>query len=877
MKEMQRQLLLRTVAVAALAVLAIADTIQTVYPAKDDVVSDCPLFQWLSCPSCDESGYTVTIKSTTTGNTITKTSRLTTLYPTPEDDSSLLDIGSYTWQVTQGSIQSAEIPFQICTKSCLPPKVKNNINNTLAGFTFSATGGKTFVETRSEIKFRLTTEKGEEKNVTFLPVTGTKILSLTHDNNNDGVTEGTATAELHLSRGDNILTMRYVLYSAGEEPMKIEILDSSDSVVRTVGCITRSGNGCHASGTTNDRLVNGDWEQVIFSFDPLPEGETYKLRFTMVKNATIAGAVPAFVNDIVLGQCSTLEDRNAFTNMEYCIFCKDAGLYVPKTRKCAECNKIQSQSACCASIDYCTACLSSGACEATTTSTCKSEAQCETLNARETCLDTVTESKRKDCMWCPIDGKCFFHTDYKTNCSQCSSFKSSDTCPSSECQWCPISRRCVGNTETCPSCESIAPASCTLANTDNECQYCTAKRECLQKDAECTQECSGLNTSSKCSANVDCQWCSASEACFEKRIPCKQCASMNLNSSCGNLPGCYYCGTGYCGMMGEECPTCGTRAKDVCTFEGEQTLLCKFCPSNRTCMDNSTICDTCSKVTDQSVCNQYQGCSFCISKGECMDVDETCEQCARMSMGQCAKFPTGCCWSQKDNRCYNFGSTECEGGLSAAYIALIAVAAVVVVALIVVAIVVPICCCRKDKNDQGIALSQTGTSIVVLPEGEASFVAPESLQTVAIDPNAAAAGAAATPVSVGPADASAAQVTVMSQQQASQMSPTDMQSMMAQQQQQMNVMMSSMLAQQQQMSAMMMNPMMMNSMAMGGMNGMNGMGGMNSMNGMGGMGGMNSMGGMNGMSMDMSMMGTAGVPAPPEQPGQVPPPPPTSS
>ena len=861
MKEKQRRLLLGTVAVAALFVAATADTIATVFPAVDDVVNDCPMFQWYACASCDESEYTVTIKSTETGNVITKRSRMTTIAATPEDDSSLLDVGNYTWQVTQGSITSAEIPFQICIKSCLPPKVSNKVDNTLSGFSFT-----TFAKKVSEAKFTVSTNQSGTKDIQFNPVDGSQILSMTHDHKNDGTTLGTATAQLKVSRGDNILALRYVFFSTLAYPLTIEILDSNNNVLRTVGCIDEVGDKCQKSETP---LTDEKWGKVLFEFDPLPERPTYRLRFTMEKNET-SSTVVVLVNDIVVGQCSTLEDRHAIDSPKSpCKKCDDAGLYIPQNRTCAMCIDVEGQSTCCASMDYCTACLSTGACEVTTTSTCKSEAQCESLTTEEACLDTTYESKRKDCRWCPIDKKCFFHADYDTSCSKCSSFSSSDTCPSSECQWCPISRRCVGNDETCPSCNSISEKSCTLAKTDNECQYCTAKSECLQKDEECTQVCPGLSTLSDCNANKDCAWCPASEVCTEKRIPCMQCAAMNLNSTCHDFPGCGFCDTGYCRATTEVCPTCSGRNSSVCTLERGQTLWCKYCPSNRTCMDNATRCDTCSKVTDKDVCNEYSGCTFCVSTNQCQDVDETCEQCGRMSMGQYAKFPTGCCWSQKENRCHNYGSKECKSGLSAAYIALIVVAAVVVVALIVVAIVVPICCCRKDKGDQAIALSQTGTSIVVLPEGEASFVAPESLQTIAVDPNAAPAGAAATPVSVGPADASVAPVTMVSQQP-NQISPADMQSMMAQQQQQMNVMMSSMLAQQQQMSAMMMNPMMMNSMAMGGMNGMN------SMNGMGGMNGMNSMG-MNGMPMDMSMMGTAGVPAPPDQPGQAPPVPPPSS
>lgn len=861
-KDKQRRWLLSAVAVAALVVASTADTITTVYPGKDDVVSDCPSFQWYSCASCKEAEYTVKITSVSTGATIIRTSRTTTLEAKPEDDSELLDIGEYTWQVSQGSITSAVIPFRICSKSCLPPKVDNKVDNTLERFTFT-----TFARKTTGAKFTVTKESGEVLNVLFSPVAGTQILDMTHHYRNNGTTLGTATEQFKVSRGDNILTMRYVYYSNSTYPLNIEILDSSNNVVRKIGCIGNEGSGCTVTTTA---LVDEKWGNVFFYFDPLPEKATYKLRFSIEKENEmgLTSSVVVLMNDIVLGQCSSLEDRNSFPTLSQCQKCSEPGLWIPENRTCATCTDIKSDSACCASIDYCTACLSTAKCEATSVSTCKSDAQCESLSTRESCLDVTIDSKRKDCRWCPIDKKCLFHADFEASCSKCSSFSSSSTCPSSECQWCPVTRRCVPNDETCPSCESVMKDSCTLAHTDNECQYCTAKSACLQKDAECTNECTGLSTLLDCSANTDCAWCSSSEACFERRIPCKTCAAMNLNSSCGSFPGCRYCETGFCRTKTDSCPTCGGRAEGVCSQQGEQTLLCKFCPSNRTCMDSAATCDTCSKVTDSTACNSYAGCTFCISTNMCQDSNETCEQCARMSMGQCAKYPAGCCWSQKSSHCFDLGATECESGLSAAYIALIAVAAVVVVALIVVAIVVPICCCRKDKNDPGIALSQTGTSIVVLPEGEASFVAPESLQTVALDPNAAA-----TPVSVAPADASATPVTMMSQQP-NQISQADMQTMMAQQQQQMNVMMSSMLAQQQQMSAMMMNPMMMNSMGMNGMAGMNSMGGMGGMNSMGGMNGMN---GMNGMSMDMNMMGTAGVPAPPDQPEQTPPPPPPSS
>lgn len=837
-------MLLNAVAVAALVVAATADTIPTVFPGKDDVVSDCPSFQWYACASCDESEYTVTIKSSDTGSVITKTSRVTTIAATPEDDSSLLDVGHYTWQVKQGNFTSAEIPFQICTKSCLPPKVSNKVDNTLASFVTTA-----FVKKLNSAKFQVKNNKSEIVEVQFTALPGSQILYLTHDANSDGAV-GSATAQLKVSRGDNIMTLRYVFFSNHDQPIMVEILDLSNNVVRTLACINRDGsNGCQKTETP---LTDEKWGRVMVPFDPLPEKATYRLRLSIEKESGMEDTVVALVNDIVIGQCSTLEKRNVISALELCNMCEDAGMYVPANRTCTGCGEAPRLSTCCASIDYCTACLSTSSCEATATSTCKSDAQCEVLTTRETCLDTSIDSKRKDCKWCPIDKKCFFHADYETNCSRCSSFSSSGTCPSSECQWCPISRRCVEKDEMCPSCNSISEPACTLANTDNECQYCTAKSECLQKDEECTQECPGLTTSSDCNTNTDCLWCPASEACTEKRIPCLQCAAMNLNSSCSSFRGCTYCSTGYCGTKNEKCPTCSGREPDVCTYAGGQTLSCKYCTSSQTCMDNATTCDTCSKVTDKDACSQHPGCTFCVSKNECQDSDETCEQCARLTMGLCAKFPAGCCWSQKDDHCHDYGSAECESGLSAAYIALIVVAAVVVVALIVVAIVVPICCCRKDKGDQAIVLSQTGASIVVLPEGETSLVAPESLQTVAIDPNAAPSTAAPV-VSVSPADASVAPVTMMSQQP-NQMSPADMQSMMAQQQQQMNVMMSSMLAQQQQMSAMMMNPMMMNSMGMNGMNGMNSMG-------------------MNGMSMNVNMMGTANVPAPPDQPGQVPPPP----
>jgi len=862
-------------------------TIKNLRPFNGAHVNECPTFSWAK-KTGSKVKYTLTVKKGSTTIWTKKDLSNPRYEVTPYDMADFMpSTGEYTWKVTTNNNDfSDNYKFTVDALSCLPPKSENKILNTLTGFNQEGKAHDGTKVTKWGLDDNETLQL-DGKQVVFYPNLGEKIYAMKiHETFGEIPAREAMTSDLYVrivpDENDYILAFRYIHYTSGNSTVHVYIDDGQGD--KYLGCIgTKSrvtGVKCEDySEDTNATLGRtqrytpslkekkwGFFKRVLSK--EMIGGQEFTLHLFYERADRLSDDhIPCpsgrcnanflfYVSEFTFGQCSSIpSDYYDAGNTSIpvdddinndCPNCKSAAMRYPKsyTGHCQTCSSYKQKTDACLAIDYCVPCTTTG-CDPVSESTCRAESNCA---PKESQLDCENED---NCVWCGVDGKCIFiqdeYLDPKSGgCTFCSNFSSKDDCQehSSDCAWCSTLQYCLQKEDTCPGCTIIEKDKCTYEQTDGACAYCNSQGKCLATSLECNGTCALATTPETCGGD-DCLWCGSSQKCTEYRVECKNCSHFQSDQCDKTLyPGCNLCESGYCVTDLSTCPACDGRAKDVCDHEGDIPLKCSYCVSEKVCQKPEKECVSCSSLNGTKECSDHPGCAFCSADLVCKNSDNLagCD-CGGLSTLTCSQHD-GCCYSSTPvagvncfGKTYNSEKNEweldehCKEGLSTTTIIIICV--VVGVVILAAAILIPVLVinCKPKPADQ---IEMTGSTIVVLPEGQPSMVVQESLQSVNVDP-ATAVSVDETTNSVAPA-----QPSVQDMQ---------MQNMMAQ-----NLMLNTMMANS------MMNPMMMNSMGMMNMSGMAGMSGMNSMgmdmNSMNMTGGMNSMnmtGGMNSMNMTGGM------------------------
>eukprot|EP00727_Mastigamoeba_balamuthi_P009773 m51a1_g5418 hypothetical protein (796) ;mRNA; f:127172-130202 len=369
-------------------------------------------------------------------------------------------------------------------------------------------------------------------------------------------------------------------------------------------------------------------------------------------NASKTTLTNIFLDDVSIGDCTSLDKASCVTIGSTCQWCDYAGMCVDAKAQCPGCSTFNTRAKCCLA-DLNSGC---GFCGSSPSDKCYAAGS-------YTCLTNCSshgydDCPAYDCVACPTTRKCLFNTKQAV-CPKCSGLRDAASCSAAvNCSWCGSSLSCLEPTEQCQPCGSYGSQDrCTPSG----CHWCYTGASCRLRSQEC-YNCTPVAPQSSCDANKDCSWCDTNGTCTaadSHAAQCPQCAAMLSEGACAPMPGCQWCAAlGVCNAKASPCRNCSSfaSAQDCGGWKA-----CSWCQSQRTCLVAEAAaaggCPWCGSFGAYAGCVANAGCKFCNATQTCNSTTDTCATCVGISSSICLSRP-GCCYN--GNECLSSGSPLCS-------------------------------------------------------------------------------------------------------------------------------------------------------------------------------------------------------------------------